>query len=160
MVYGENIDIRDVIATLETKMFSASDMYEEKTVNLEELMTQSIDLIDNGYKNGGQLLGTTTGYKPLDNAINGFVKGDLRIIAVRPSMGKTALSMEMLNKLPPGKKGLIFEIEMPKGKLGIRMLAPRTCINQQDLSKGLIKDTDFSVIQKEAEKMAFKNIVS
>ena len=74
MVYGENIDIRDVIATLETKMFSASDMYEEKTVNLEELMTQSIDLIDNGYKNGGQLLGTTTGYKPLDNAINGFVK--------------------------------------------------------------------------------------
>ncbi|MCB2294677.1 DnaB-like helicase C-terminal domain-containing protein [Clostridium algoriphilum] len=159
MAYGEEIDIRDVIDTLENKMLSASDMNEEKTVNLEELMTQSIDLIDNGYKNGGQLLGETTGYKLLDNAINGFVKGDLCIIAARPSMGKTALSMEMLNKLPPGKKGLIFEMEMSKGKLGIRMLAPRTYINSQDLSKGLIKDTDFSVIQKEAGKMANKNNV-
>lgn len=46
---------------------------------------------------------------------------------------------------------------MPKGKLGLRMLAPRICINTQDLSKGLIKDTDFSVIQKEAGKMAYKN---
>jgi len=159
MAYGEEVDIRGVIDTLETKIHSASDISEEKTVNLEELMTQSIDLIDNGYKNGGQLLGTTTGYKLLDNAINGFVKGDLCIIAARPSMGKTALSMEMLNKLPLGKKGLLFEMEMPKGKLGIRMLAPRTCINPQDLSKGLIKDTDFNVIQKEAEKMAFKNNV-
>jgi len=159
MAYGEEIDIRGVIDTLENKILSASDMNEEKTVNLEELMTQSIELIDNGYKNGGQLLGTTTGYKLLDNAINGFVKGDLCIIAARPSMGKTALSMEMLNKLPPGKKGLIFEMEMPKGKLGIRMLAPRTYINPQDLSKGLIKDTDFSVIQKEAGEMANKNNV-
>ena len=57
-------------------------------------------------------------------------------------MSKTALSMEMLNKLPPEKKGLIFEMEMPKGKLGIRMLAPRTYINPQDLSKGNITLTE------------------
>ena len=157
--YEEETDIRYVIDTLETKILNTSHIDEQKTINLEELMTASIDLIDNGFKNGGQLLGTTTGYEPIDNAINGFVKGDLCVIAARPSMGKTALSMEMLSKLPPEKKGLIFEMEMPKGKLGIRMLAPRTYINPQKLSKGLIKDTDFSVIQKQAAKMAYKNNV-
>ena len=159
MAYREETDIRGVIDTLETKILNTSDINEEKTVNLEELMSTTINLIENGYKNGGQLLGTTTGYRLIDNAINGFVKGDLLIIAARPSMGKTALSMEMLNKLPPEKKGLIFEMEMPKGKLGIRMLAPRTYINPQNLSKGIIKDTDFNVILKEAGEIVFKNNV-
>jgi len=159
MAYAEEIDIRDVIDTLETKVLNTSDINKEKTVDLEELMSTSINFIEDGYKSGGQLLGTTTGYKSLDNAINGFVKGDLCIIAARPSMGKTALSMEMLNKLPNGKNGLIFEMEMPKGKLGIRMLASRTYINPQDLSKGLIKDNDFKVILKEASAMACKNNV-
>ena len=157
MAYGEETDIKSVIDTLETKILNTGDINEEKTVNLEELMSTTINLIENGYKNGGQLLGTTTGYTLIDNAINGFVKGDLLIIAARPSMGKTALSMEMLNKLPPEKKGLIFEMEMPKGKLGIRMLAPRTYINSQDLSKGLLKNTDLNVILKEAGQIVFKN---
>ena len=72
---------------------------------------------------------------------------------------KTALSMEMLNKLPKDKKGLIFEMEMPKGKLGIRMLAPRTYINPQNLSRGLIKDDDFITITNEAGQIANKNNV-
>jgi len=157
MAYGEETDIRNVIDSLETKILNTSDIDEEKTANSEDLMIESINIIENGYKNGGQLLGTSTGFKALDNAINGFVKGDLVIIAARPSMGKTALSMEMLNKLDPDKKGAIFEMEMTKGKLGIRMLAPRTYINPQNLSKGLIKDTDFKVILKEAGEIAFKN---
>jgi len=158
--YDEDIDIQEVISTLEAKMLNTSTTdVENRTVNLQELMSESIDLIEFGYKNGGQLLGTHTGYKALDNAINGFVKGDLVIIAARPSMGKTALSMEMLNKLPKDKKGLIFEMEMPKGKLGIRMLAPRTYINPQNLSRGLIKDNDFITITNEAGQIANKNNV-
>ena len=87
--YDEDIDIQEVIGTLETKMLNTSTTdVENRTVNLQELMSESIDLIEFGYKNGGQLLGTHTGYKALDNAINGFVKGDLVIIAARPSMGR------------------------------------------------------------------------
>ena len=64
---SEETDIRSISDTLETNILNTSDINEEKTVNLEDLMSTTINLIENGYKNGGKLLGTATGYNLIDN---------------------------------------------------------------------------------------------
>lgn len=158
-VYSEEIEAKSVIDTLETKLMNTGDTEENKTINLEKLMQDSISLIEDGYKSGGKITGITTGYRRMDNAINGFMKGDLVVIAARPSMGKTALVMNILNNFPIENKAALFEMEMSQGKLGIRMLAPKTLINSNDLSRGQIKDEYFNLILQKANEISLKNNV-
>lgn len=157
--YKEDLEPKGIIDTLESKLLNASDFEEGKTVNTSQLMEETITLIENGYNNGGKLTGITTGFKPIDNATNGFIKGDLMVIAARPSMGKTALVMNMLNKFPIENKAALFEMEMTTEKLGIRMLAPRILLNSRDLSRGQIKVSDFNLMMEKASEIAAKDNV-
>ncbi|MHC1720834.1 MAG: replicative DNA helicase [Clostridiaceae bacterium] len=121
-----------------------------KTVNASELMQETISIVEDGFNNGGKIRGITTGYKPLDKALNGFVKGDLVVIAARPSMGKTALILNMINKIPTESKTLLCELEMSIQKIGIRLLAPKVLIDSESLAKGEIRENQFELIMDKA----------
>ena len=62
---------------------------------MDELIPQSIERMNEIAKSGSNLLGSSTGYKDIDTRLQGLQDGDLIIIAARPSMGKTALSMNI-----------------------------------------------------------------
>lgn len=78
-----------------------------------------------------------TGFKDLDNLISGFQKGDLIILAARPSMGKTTLALNFAenNALSENKPTLIFSLEMSKEQLALRFISSLGRVNQQKLRR-------------------------
>lgn len=155
--FENNSDPKLIIDKLESSFVNMNEYSQEGTVNAGELMDSTINMIEENYKNGGQITGISTGYFPIDRATNGFVKGDLLIIAARPSMGKTALTMNMINNIDKKYTAMLFELEMSKEKLGVRMLAPKALKNSTQLARGQIKDEDFGIITAKAGEIANKN---
>lgn len=155
--YEKDAETKNIIDKLENCFISMNEYEQESTINSYELMDSTINLIEENYKNGGRITGISTGYKPLDNAINGLIKQDLVLIAARPSMGKTALTMNIISNIPKEYNVMLFELEMSKEKLGIRMLAPKALINPQNLARGKIRDRDFAVITTKANEIVSKN---
>lgn len=156
-IQDAEVKSKEIISSLESSFLKLSKEDEEGTINSLKLMEDTLNFIEEGYKLEGKIRGITTGYKPLDNATNGFIKGDLFIIAARPSMGKTALVMNILNKIPKENNAVLYELEMTKQKIGVRMLAPKTLLNSKDLARGNIKDSDFVSLIEKADSIAEKD---
>ena len=99
-----------------------------------ELISDVNDCLDEG--NDRLLCGIPTGYSSLDKHILGLRRGDLIVLAGRPSMGKTTLMMNVSsNAAKQGYRGLMFSMEMAQYRLGLRLLASLTKIDLNKLSK-------------------------
>lgn len=150
-------NIQEVISDLNNNLNGIRDADAVKTLSAQELMAKTMDNIEINYNNGGRITGITTGYVPIDRATNGFVKGDLMVIAARPSMGKTALILNMLARVPKESKAALFEMEMQPEKLGVRILAAKALIESQKLGRGQIDETDFEKLMIKCNEMSDKN---
>ena len=131
-------DAAELLDEAETKIFSLNDEASRTSTNiqkLDELIPQSIERMNEIAKNGSSLLGASTGYKDIDSKLQGLQNGDLIIIAARPSMGKTALSMNIVENFVLNKDisggVLVFSLEMPAESLTTRLLASNAKIDQQ-----------------------------
>lgn len=117
MAGDESKDLTEVISTLESKMMTATQESATST-DLNTLLETTFKDAKERRKTGGQLLGTSKGMLMLDRMTCGLKKTDLLILAARPSMGKTALGLNIaLNaarQVPVG----IFSLEMSAGQLG------------------------------------------
>ena len=150
----------DLLDEAETKIFSLNDEASRTSTNiqkLDELIPQSIERMNEIAKNGSSLLGASTGYKDLDSKLQGLQKGDLIIVAARPSMGKTALSMNIvenlvLNKDIPGGV-LVFSLEMPAESLTTRLLASNAKIDQQKVRSASMNQTDLKKFMESSSKL-------
>lgn len=157
--YDREVDVKTIISTIQDNITAMSLSERNKTLSTAELMEITLNNIEQNYKNGGKITGISTGYEPLDKATNGFIKGDLMIIAARPSMGKTALILNMLLRLPKNNKAALFELEMSEEKLGVRMLAAKSISYVQDLGRGKIKESDFPKIMSKCGEMSDKDSI-
>lgn len=154
--YDAKCDSKSTINQLEESFISMDVLEQKKTLNISQLMTKTLEEVEKNYNNGGNITGISTGYKPIDNATNGFIKGDLMVIAARPSMGKTALALNMLSRLPTKNKAALFELEMNEEKLGIRLLAAKTLLNAQALGRGKIQEQDFNLLVRKCSEFSMK----
>ena len=109
-------------------------------------------------KSGG-LLGTSTGFKDLDKKLQGLQKGDLIVVAGRPSMGKTSFAMNIAENilLDDQNEGavLIFSLEMPAESLTTRLLSSVSKMNQQNVRSGMLKDDE---LQNLLEKQKIQDL--
>ena len=149
-------DIKSIIDKLQNSIIQ-SETEADKVISMGSLMEMTLDAIDEGIKNGGKIKGITTGYRIIDNATGGFNKGDLMIIAARPSMGKTAFILNMMNRIPKGYNALLFELEMSEEKLGSRLLASETGINPKKISRGQLDERKMDVILPTMDRMSNKD---
>lgn len=96
-----------------------------------------------------------TGYYELDHLLNGgFRQGEMVIIAARPSMGKTALALNIAdNYAKGGTPTLVFSIEMTWRQLGIRTFSKHTGISQGDIMQNVLDDSDKSRLSKCVEEL-------
>ncbi len=115
-------------------------------LDLESLVTQVVERIDMLYARAeGDVTGVPTGFADLDRDTSGLQAGDLVIVAGRPSMGKTALALNMaehvalVEKLPV----VVFSMEMSGTQLVMRMLGSTGRIDQQRLRNGRLEDADW-----------------
>lgn len=110
---------------------------------LDVIMSDTVQTIMKRVQNRGELSGVTTGFTDLNSLLGGFQKSDLVLLAARPSMGKTAIAVNLaVNAAKAGKKVAMFSLEMSKTQIGQRILASFAQMNLSSLFKGELEGQD------------------
>ena len=108
-------------------------------------------------KKGSSLLGASTGFKDLDRKLQGLQNGDLIIVAARPSMGKTALSMNIVENFIVNKDItggiLVFSLEMPAEALTTRLLASNARIDQQKVRAASMNKEELNKFMESSSRL-------
>ncbi len=137
----------DVLDEAEKKIFEIGDdrPRDGSPRPINPILHHVVERIDELSGMDGALTGVTTGYSDLDNMTNGWQNSDLIIVAGRPSMGKTAFSMNLVeNALQNSNRPvLVFSLEMPAESLVIRMLSSLGRVDQNLLRTGQLQEDDW-----------------
>lgn len=147
--YNETNDLQELIEDAESRLFEVSQRHIKQDVtSLETILSESFDRLDELHKDKGKIRGVPTGFKDMDNILAGLQKSDLFILAARPSMGKTALALNLAHNVAvqAGQPALIFSLEMSKEQLVDRMLAMESGVDAWALRTGNLTDADFEKI--------------
>jgi replicative DNA helicase len=146
--FDENKSLQELIEEAETRLFEVSQRHVRQDVtSLESILGESFDRLDDLHRNKGGIRGIPTGLRDLDKLLAGLQRSDLIVIAARPSMGKTALMLNMsLDIATKAKQGsvLYFSLEMSKEQLVDRLLAAEARVDAWKLRTGEgLTDDDF-----------------
>ena len=135
---------KNVLEKAEKELFEISQGGLRNSLTaLEDIMSETVQTIMKRVQNRGELSGVTTGFTDLNSLLGGFQKSDLVLLAARPSMGKTALAVNLaVNAAKAGKKVAMFSLEMSKTQIGQRILAAFAQMNLSSLFKGVLEGTD------------------
>ena len=128
----------------------------EGNLNMKQLVSEVITQIEDFHTRDGSLIGLSSGIKDLDKMTMGLKGGEMFVIAARPSMGKTSLSMNIVESIavdqniPTG----VFSLEMTAQSLVMRMVCARAQISSRDIINGLMDKPDFARLTRAAADMS------
>ncbi|HKB63760.1 MAG TPA: replicative DNA helicase [Burkholderiales bacterium] len=153
-------EVGQLLDEAESKVFQIAEAgarTRQGFIEIQPLLTQVMERIDLLYHkdNPSDITGIPTGYRDLDRETSGLQPGDLIIIAGRPSMGKTALALNMAehvaveNKLPVA----VFSMEMSGSQLAMRMLGSIGRLDQHKLRTGRLSDDDWNRLTNAVGKL-------
>lgn len=148
--YITNLSLENTLLKVEKELFAlTNEIRKNKTVNTAQVLNELFSELKNKFLNP-QLPGLPSGFSKLDELTQGFQKSDLIIIAGRPSMGKTALSLNMaLNCIKISRLPILFcSLEMSKEQILYRLLSSETGINQMQLRSGKLTSNDWIKLNK------------
>lgn len=146
LVIDESNTLKSLIEQAEASLFEISQKKVKQTVvSVEQILANSFDRLDDLHKDKDKLRGIPTGFASLDGILAGLQRSDLFILAARPSMGKTALSLNLAHNVAVGAKEpvLIFSLEMSKEQLVDRLLSMESGVDAWALRTGNLTDNDF-----------------
>jgi len=147
--YDERQSLQELIEEAESRLFEVSQQHVKQDVtSLETILSESFDRLDELHKDKGKMRGVPTGFKDLDSLLAGLQRSDLIILAARPSMGKTALALNIAHNvaLKANEAVLMFSLEMSKEQLVDRLLAMESGVDAWALRTGNLSDSDFEKI--------------
>lgn len=138
-------DIDEVIEEAEKAIFEVTNERVESTFRpIEELLTEGWKKLEELYERQEHLTGVTTGWPDLDRVLAGLHRGDLIILAARPSVGKTAFALNLaVNAAKEGVAVGVFSLEMSSEQLVMRILSSESRVDGQKLRTGRLSDTDW-----------------
>lgn len=146
-------DADALLDSAEQKIFSLAEKNETTEIyGARQIMIKEIELIEARYKSKNQFTGIPTGFAKLDIYTSGFQNSELIIIGARPSIGKTALALSMIQNIACEKRipcGF-FSLEMPYESIGMRLLAQEARVPMQKIRSGMLKMDDVKKIQEAA----------
>jgi replicative DNA helicase len=144
-------DAQQLLDEAEAKIFQIAESGNRGSqgfVNIQTLLPQVADRIDFLYQreNQGSVTGVPTGFDDLDEKTSGFQPGDLIIVAGRPSMGKTAFSLNIAENvaLDTKKAVAVFSMEMGATQLATRMIGSVGRLDQHRMRNGNLEDEDWA----------------
>jgi len=147
--YDEEDEVLNVLDEAEKSLFSVAERrLGTNFIAIKDILSESFERIDELHKNKGMLRGVPTGFRELDDRLSGLQASDLVILAARPSMGKTALALNIASyaairhKVPVG----VFSLEMSKEQLVDRLITMEAMIDSWRLRTGNLQEDDFSKI--------------
>ena len=153
-------DVESFIDTAESEIFRIA---ETKTstglVGSMEIVKSSIQKIEELYKRKADITGIATGFTDLDRMTSGMHPGELTIIAARPSMGKTAFSLNIAQNMVLAQKRTVayFSVEMGKEAVMMRMLSAESKVSMSDIRNGKIPDSSWPKLINAAGSLSEAN---
>ena len=150
--FQEDRDIEEVLDEAQSAVFSVTQAPMLRSFStIKEELTEAWERLEHLQKHSGTIRGIPTGFPQLDNLLAGLQKSDLVILAARPSMGKTALALDIARQTATkhGTPVGIFSLEMSSQQLVDRMLAAQAGVNSWRLRTGKIsKDDEYERLQE------------
>ncbi|MBQ7604998.1 MAG: replicative DNA helicase [Firmicutes bacterium] len=154
--YSGETDADKVLDYAETGVFAISQSRERKEMTvLEDVLSENLRMIDEAAKHAGEVTGVPSGFKDLDDYLNGFQRSDLIILAARPAMGKTAFALNVAQQAAlKGKASIaIFSLEMSKEQLGSRLLSMESRVESSKLRTGELNEMDWENLNQAMDKL-------
>ena len=155
MAYEARGDVGEVMETAEQKIFEVTQQkITGQAVKIKDIITQVYESLEQ--RSGQMITGVATGFLELDELTCGLQRGEMIIIAARPSMGKTALGLNIAENVGANSKMpvAIFSLEMGAQQLAERMLSGRAHINSHKLRQGLLTDNDYNRLAETAGELS------
>ncbi|MEZ0313650.1 MAG: replicative DNA helicase [Myxococcota bacterium] len=152
---GETVDI--LLDQAEAKIFEITSAREHRSYTpLKDVVKDAFKTIEKLYERKELVTGVPTGFQDLDKMTAGFQPSDLIIIAGRPSMGKTAVALNIAQYAAVHQKvpALVFSLEMSKEALVMRMLCSEARIDSQRMRGGFLNSTDWPKLARAAGALA------
>lgn len=155
--YEEQDEVNNLLDEVEQRIFAVGeDRFKGQMLSMKDQVMGAIESIERLYENHGGITGISTGFTELDRMTDGMHPAEMIVIAARPSMGKTALAMNIVEhvaiqgKLPVG----VFSLEMSSQQLVQRMLCSRARVDLQKVRGGFLAERDFPSLTTAASKLA------
>lgn len=150
-------EAKELLDRAEQKIFELTQRkVTDEFVQIGDLIKESVKFVEKLHREKSAVTGLPTGFKDIDEKTSGLQNSDFIVIAARPSMGKTSLSLNIaehvavVEKLPVG----IFSLEMSKEQLVLRMLCSLAQVNAHKVRTGFLSQEDFDRLVTAAGKLA------
>ena len=147
--YAGKDPLEDILADTEKQIFNLlQSRSTQDFVPIKQVAINVLEKIEEAYKTQGTVTGVPTGFIDLDYKLSGFQPSDLVLIAARPSMGKTAFVLNVVDHVAVRKKlpCMVFSLEMSKEQLVNRMLSMESNVDSQKLRTGSLTDADWDAV--------------
>lgn len=145
--YDSKTPIDDVLDSVESKVLNITrSRVDAEFKSGSDVFDSTLKRIEAIQEAGGGITGVRSCYQDLDRITAGFQKSDFIILAARPSMGKTALALNIALNAATASTGAVafFSCEMPAEQLAMRMLAAKAKVNGQRIRTGELEEKDWS----------------
>ena len=157
--YDPSTDAFDLLDTAERDIFQISESQRRKgAASLDNVIKEALQHMEDIHGREGGITGVPTGFTRLDDMTGGWQPSDLIIVAARPSMGKTALTLAMARNaaLHPERPAAVafFSLEMAAAQLAQRLLTSEARIDAQSARTGRLHDDDFIKLARAAGRLS------
>ncbi len=158
--YQDNEEIEKVIELAETRIFSISQQREQSDFShMKDIVMDVFYQLEERAKTEGTLTGITTGFDSIDRMTSGLQKSDFILLAARPSMGKTALALNIaMNAAKSDSSVAIFSLEMSKAQLVQRIISMESLVESNKLRTGQLLDEDWTKLANAMNSVSNTNI--
>ncbi len=154
--YEEQDDVENLLNDVEQGVFAiAQGRFKDTAANLKKMVIDAISSIQDLHDRHGSVTGLPTGFAEFDKMTDGLHGSQMIIIAARPSMGKTALAMNMAEHiaLELNKAVAVFSLEMSAQQLVQRLLCSRARVDLGRIRAGFLNARDFPALQTAGSKL-------
>ena len=146
--YGKG-DLEEILDTTEKSVFEiVQKRNTEDFTPISKIVMESLKNIEKAHNTDGTVTGIASGFTDLDYKTTGFQPSDLILLAARPSMGKTALALNIAIHVAAVERNhvSIFSLEMSKEQLVKRLLSPESHVDSQKLRTGNLQDNEWTAL--------------
>lgn len=161
--YEEQGDVPQLLDDVEREIFTIGETRFRKTApDMRDEVFAALENIEKMYQQRGRISGLATGFTVFDQMTDGLHPGEMIIVAARPSMGKTALAMNIvehvaLNLEEPKPVG-VFSLEMSTQQLVQRMLCSRARVNMKKIRSGMLARAEHGKLNDAAAALSESSI--
>ncbi len=155
--YDEQDDVPNLLDALEQKVFAiAQDRFKDRMLGMKPMVMAAIHSIQELYDRKGSITGLETGFSELDKMTDGLHGAEMIVIAARPSMGKTALAMNIAEHVAVELKKAVavFSLEMNSQQLVQRLLCSRAKVDLAKVRDGFLSEQNFRSMQVAGGQLA------